>query len=720
VRDLVTAADEGVVKVTIGVSAKCGGSPVMAVVTNCSGDALGLEIRRGTVLVPRAQRRGRLVVDRVTGVTTARGDVSTADAIVLDRGATKGLCLAVLSLDFEGGSPSSHATFRLGAVDQQAEAVLEAAAKAELSSAATQAALWLHVTEVGREDIEDRLSLSAEALQAASELEVTPGALPDGSEGSEAPALSVQDAGDWSGPAGDTSGPPDTEAEAAAGDPSAEEPGTASSAGTPTARAGPPPNEETTLVSPPAAELPEEPTASEALVEGTEGGEATATVALGDVAGPSTPEAPVQEGTPVAPQPTSPPGPEASAPAAAVFDLDAYDGHPWPGPGGPYGLGLSPFRGPRNPVVKWKLDVGGRVIGDAAVASDGTVYVRQQAGKKAAIVAVTAEGQVKWKAPIRARVRDVGGPPPCLGADGTVYAMVGGDLYALSPAGEVRWQTKSGGTVLPAFGPDGTLYLPLYDERCLCALTPDGEVKWKVPLDTGRGGTCRAFVGPDGTIYVGTDGQRLYAIAPDGEIKWNRRAEHYMALGVAVGPDGTVYAASAASGGALCAWSPEGERMWKAELGGTPKVRPPRFGPDGTPYVGPSLRGGPGRQIIVTLDEEGRREKEVFSYRFWKDLWGDARSSPGTLGPPLIDAAGVLYVVARPDYQGVMSAILRRAHNAPVFAVRPGEEIVWSMEIVEPEGEGGASIGADGTLYVPSGDWLYAIGEEQDAVVSQR
>ena len=50
---------------------------------------------------------------------------------------------------------------------------------------------------------------------------------------------------------------------------------------------------------------------------------------------------------------------------------------------------------------------------------------------------------------------------PAVGKDGTVYVgSMDGNLYAITPAGAVKWQIKTKGQLnsSPAIGEDGTVY----------------------------------------------------------------------------------------------------------------------------------------------------------------------------------------------------------------------------------------------------------------------
>jgi outer membrane protein assembly factor BamB len=54
-------------------------------------------------------------------------------------------------------------------------------------------------------------------------------------------------------------------------------------------------------------------------------------------------------------------------------------------------------------------------------------------------------------------------------------------LYAITPAGQVKWTVTTGDmvTISPAIAADGTVYVGSYDHK-LYAITPAGQVKWTV------------------------------------------------------------------------------------------------------------------------------------------------------------------------------------------------------------------------------------------------
>ncbi len=208
-----------------------------------------------------------------------------------------------------------------------------------------------------------------------------------------------------------------------------------------------------------------------------------------------------------------------------------------------------------NGTQRWSL----RALANAIVIGrDGTIYVtgailEEQmpisncipAECPTGLIALTAQGEVKWVASVLVNSFPVG---PAIGADGTIYVPlentapaagsygIMGQLAAISASGEVQWVFNapdlSYESSPPVIGADGTIYVILgeSDEGHLYALTPTGQVKWSLQdhLICAPGfassTTMAPAVGADGTIYVGTCANELLAINQDGSLKWRFQA----------------------------------------------------------------------------------------------------------------------------------------------------------------------------------------------------
>ena len=130
------------------------------------------------------------------------------------------------------------------------------------------------------------------------------------------------------------------------------------------------------------------------------------------------------------------------------------------------------------------------------------------------------------------------------------------------PDGRVRWRFRMDGPyaeVRPAVGPDGTIYaVDAFDH--LYALTADGGLKWLVRGAGGKG----VAVATDGSVYTGSESS-IRAFNPDGSEQWTfvEDPSAFILVGVAVGPDGNVYAA-ATEGMGVFSLTPGGTLRWQS------------------------------------------------------------------------------------------------------------------------------------------------------------
>jgi outer membrane protein assembly factor BamB len=186
---------------------------------------------------------------------------------------------------------------------------------------------------------------------------------------------------------------------------------------------------------------------------------------------------------------------------------------------------------------------------------------------------------------------------PTVGPDGTIYlGTAGGQLFAVTPDGQVKWTAQTGPTIksAPALATDGTLYHPTSDGK-IYAVTSRGQVKWAfdfgehlgpTPLVTsqgqgpgggggggnGIGSGASPTIGSDGTIFIGANNSNMYAIAPDGNLKWLFEAERELA-GIWTTPclsadGGTIYF-GANKGGVYALNTADGSKRWQFNVYGS-------------------------------------------------------------------------------------------------------------------------------------------------------
>jgi hypothetical protein len=135
------------------------------------------------------------------------------------------------------------------------------------------------------------------------------------------------------------------------------------------------------------------------------------------------------------------------------------------------------------------------------------------------------------------------------------------DVTTRQSDGRVQWRFRMNGPyaqVRPAVGPDGTIYaVDAFDH--LYALSPDGGLKWLVRGAGGKG----VAVDAAGDVYTGNEAF-IRAFHSDGSEKWTFVQSEFalILVGIAVGPDGNIYAA-ASEGMGVFSLTPGGELRWQ-------------------------------------------------------------------------------------------------------------------------------------------------------------
>jgi hypothetical protein len=133
-------------------------------------------------------------------------------------------------------------------------------------------------------------------------------------------------------------------------------------------------------------------------------------------------------------------------------------------------------------------------------------------------------------------------------------------VTARQASGKAKWRFRQNGPyskVRPVIAADGTIYsVDAYSH--LYAVSPDGALKW-VARGAGGGGVA---VGPDGTVYAGSESS-VKAYTPDGTLKWtfNQNPIALFFVGLSVGPDGNIYGVSTEGIGAF-SLTPQGTLRW--------------------------------------------------------------------------------------------------------------------------------------------------------------
>ena len=318
---------------------------------------------------------------------------------------------------------------------------------------------------------------------------------------------------------------------------------------------------------------------------------------------------------------------------------------------------------------------------------------------------------------------------PAIGPNGFIYVGSGsGSLYAIHPNGSMQWSFKVGGSIAaaPAIDLDGTVYVGASDGN-LYAMDAFGTLKWITPLGAGVQGSSPG-IGADGTVYVGSLDHKVYAVGKDGVIKWTFETGGWVTTSPAISTDDAILVTG--NDAKLYALDALGQALWTFELGSEGVMTSPAVNNKDLVYLGATWQPKP--VDPPPGDGDGGDEPptgplhQLICVKEGVQQWAfDAGGM--ILGQPITDVSGNIFFGAA---DGKIYALdktgqlkweyeLRVPPSTSVMFMAKGVLCVGAVGklfLINAEGElqdeidvsrtplAEATVGADGTLYVPSLD----------------
>lgn len=179
-------------------------------------------------------------------------------------------------------------------------------------------------------------------------------------------------------------------------------------------------------------------------------------------------------------------------------------------------------------------------------------------------------GGVKWSFPVGAKIEST---TPAIADDGTIFMAVSGkegiaNVHAINSDGTKKWDKSLGDIVRSSvtISDDGkTIYTHSYDDFFYALDASDGSTEWSYEIGSNAKYSTTAL-GADGSLYIGSQTDNVHALTGEGEEKWVFATNGDVNGSPAIGSDGTIYVHSIDD--FLYAINPtDGSEKWKYEYG---------------------------------------------------------------------------------------------------------------------------------------------------------
>jgi outer membrane protein assembly factor BamB len=220
--------------------------------------------------------------------------------------------------------------------------------------------------------------------------------------------------------------------------------------------------------------------------------------------------------------------------------------------------------------------VGGAVRSSPLVLHDGSVVVN---AFDQAVHRFDAEGRRVFRVSMNGQTNE----PAAWTSDGLLLVPAADWLHVLSPRGDRIASHTVGATIIagPAVADDGTAWVVAQDGSAH-QIEPRGGRRIRTELDISVASDTGIAIGTDGAVRIGGRDDGVVCLGPTGTERWRITGEGGFPGELTIDAAGSTLGVS--DTGKLLAIDPSGNVVWRVSLEARAQAAPV-LGPDGTVYV---------------------------------------------------------------------------------------------------------------------------------------
>lgn len=206
-------------------------------------------------------------------------------------------------------------------------------------------------------------------------------------------------------------------------------------------------------------------------------------------------------------------------------------------------------------IVKWTLELESGIYSSVAIGKDNEIYCNTENGN---VYCISPGGNIRWQLALRPPLY----PAPVVGKHLLYVISTSGIIYGIDFSGKVIWTYEIPSTIYSSIALTSKENLVFgCDDGCLYCLTSDGKFLWKFPTGDEIAGS--PVVDENDIIYCASD--KVYAVNSKGRKVWSfyppEEDEAYFFGSPTIGPDGTIYLG--ATNGIVYALTKKGRLKWQ-------------------------------------------------------------------------------------------------------------------------------------------------------------